>query len=498
MPEIFISYRRGDSGGYAGRLCDQLQSEFGRSHVFMDVDAILPGVDFVKRIEDVVASTDILLVLIGPDWTSVKDAHGQARLDDPRDVVRLEIETALERGTAIIPVLLGQTDMPRSEQLPEPLARLTRWNAIDLSDDRWHYDVGRLVRAIKAVPHQHRASEGRRAPARESHGRIQAALSQLRSRRLPRFSLRKRRTQLLLAAAGLATIGVAAALLVSSGGAALSTTTIPTGKLPADIVWDREQNAVWVVNQNGQSLVRVDPNSNRRVGKAIPVGRAPFRLAVASGLIWVANGFAKTIIAVNPDTGKRAKPIKMRGDTFGLAAGEGYLWAADGFNDVVERIDTVHNMTAGAIPVGKGPFDLAVGRGSVWVANSRSGTVSKIDVNTRRVAARISVGRGVTGIAVGLGAVWAVNGHGALTKIDPVKNQAALPITVGKSADAIAIAGNSVWVASTFERTVTRIDPNGKTRDVLHLGRSPARLAASDEALWVADPRSNSIIRVDF
>lgn len=147
---IFVNYRREDSAGHAGRLFDRLSSGFpGR--VFMDVDTLDPGVDFVDAIEQAVGSCEVLIVLIGHEWLSRKDAAGQRRLDDPGDFVRLEVATALERKIRVIPVLVQGASMPRAEQLPPDLAKLARRNAIELSDARWAYDVDRLISTIAEV-----------------------------------------------------------------------------------------------------------------------------------------------------------------------------------------------------------------------------------------------------------------------------------------------------------------------------------------------------------
>jgi hypothetical protein len=56
VARIFLSYRRDDSGGYAGRLYDRLSQHFGRSNLFMDIDTIALGLDFVEAIEEAVPS----------------------------------------------------------------------------------------------------------------------------------------------------------------------------------------------------------------------------------------------------------------------------------------------------------------------------------------------------------------------------------------------------------------------------------------------------------
>src|ERR1700736_6285006 len=98
MARVFISYRREESSGYAGRLFDHLQEHFGEEQVFMDVDRIQPGEDFKEAIEKTVASSDALLAVIGKKWLTIKNKKGQRRLEDPEDYVRLEIAKALELG----------------------------------------------------------------------------------------------------------------------------------------------------------------------------------------------------------------------------------------------------------------------------------------------------------------------------------------------------------------------------------------------------------------
>src|ERR1700735_1498522 len=109
---IFISYRRDDTEGEAGRLFDDLVRAYGDNSVFMDVAGINPGIDFRKAIDDNVASCGVLLAMIGPTWTTIKSSSGDRRLDDANDFVRLEIASALARDVAVIPVLVHSARMP--------------------------------------------------------------------------------------------------------------------------------------------------------------------------------------------------------------------------------------------------------------------------------------------------------------------------------------------------------------------------------------------------
>ena len=149
--EIFISYRREDAPAYAGRLYDRLAEEFGDEQVFMDVDALEPGADFVERIRSAVGSADALLVVIGRSWLDVKNADGERRLDDPEDFVRLEVALALGGDAVVIPVLVGGAAMPAEEDLPPDLVPLARRHAVTLIDADWRAGEARVVAALRRI-----------------------------------------------------------------------------------------------------------------------------------------------------------------------------------------------------------------------------------------------------------------------------------------------------------------------------------------------------------
>jgi hypothetical protein len=148
MPGVFISYRRQDSAGHAGRLFDRVVDRLGREGVFMDVAGIDAGVDFVHTINGAVGSCQLLLAVIGPEWLKSVDGRGR-RLDDPADFVRIEISAALQRDIPVIPVLVGGASLPSPELLPADLASLARRQAVELRDARWDSDTAELVSTIE-------------------------------------------------------------------------------------------------------------------------------------------------------------------------------------------------------------------------------------------------------------------------------------------------------------------------------------------------------------
>ena len=110
--KIFINYRRDDSIGMAGRLHDRLAQTFGRAKLFMDVDHIPAGTDFVAHLNSQVAECDVVLVVIGPNWLGVKDESGGRRLDNPDDFVAIEILNPSRESRNIKSILPRARDAP--------------------------------------------------------------------------------------------------------------------------------------------------------------------------------------------------------------------------------------------------------------------------------------------------------------------------------------------------------------------------------------------------
>ena len=145
---VVISYRREDTSAHAGRLFDLLTVQLGRGHVFMDVDSIEPGADFVEAIRQAVGTATVLIAVIGPQWLTAKSARNQRRIDDKYDYVRLEVETALQRNIRVIPILVDGAEMPQPDDLPEALRLLTRRNAVRIDSETFRTDVIPLVDTV--------------------------------------------------------------------------------------------------------------------------------------------------------------------------------------------------------------------------------------------------------------------------------------------------------------------------------------------------------------
>ena len=147
--KIFISYRRGDDSGFCGRLYDRLEGHFKKENLFMDVDSIEPGDDFVILVEEWIHQSDIFLAVIGQGWLDAVDKKNNKRLYNKNDFVRVEIETAIKNKVHIIPVLVNNAVMPDPNDLPESLESLTRRNAMSLTHERFNNDVSGLIKVLE-------------------------------------------------------------------------------------------------------------------------------------------------------------------------------------------------------------------------------------------------------------------------------------------------------------------------------------------------------------
>ena len=149
---VFVSYRRDDAGGYAGRLTDALLQRLGPESVFQDVTAISPGQDYTVAIDRALADSDAALVVIGPGWLTAVTPQGTRRLLEADDYVHLELARALERDIRVIPVLVGGARMPEAAELPDDLQGLAQRQALEMHNEAWHHDIDGLVRSLRGEP----------------------------------------------------------------------------------------------------------------------------------------------------------------------------------------------------------------------------------------------------------------------------------------------------------------------------------------------------------
>jgi tetratricopeptide (TPR) repeat protein len=160
---VFLSYRRADTSGHAGRLYDALARRYGAENVFMDIDSLRPGDDFRAAIDETLSQCDVVFVLVGPRWMG-PGRRGQRRINEDDDFVRMEVERALSSGKQVVPLLVGGASLPRPQDLPESLHPLLTRHAVHLTDTQWPATVARLFDGLEASGPTDSTNGERRAP----------------------------------------------------------------------------------------------------------------------------------------------------------------------------------------------------------------------------------------------------------------------------------------------------------------------------------------------
>jgi YVTN family beta-propeller protein len=479
VPTIFISYRRRDSAGHTGHLYDELSEEFGRGHVFRDLDSVPAGQDFVTHIETEISGCDTVVVVIGPEFLTAGDI-GRRRLDDPGDHVRAEVEAALASGAEVFPVLVAGAEMPDPDELPDSIKPLARRNAIELSDSRWRYDVNRLIRAI-----------------RESHPGGLAARVAHTVRDAPAWAK-------LLGLVALAGVGVAVALALRGSDPAPPAPRA-VGTVASRTPIDGDPTAIatgagraWVTTREG-ALIALD-SGKARPSRTVRVGGYPTGVVVGLGQVWVVSHDAGLLHSVDTRTGKpTGAPIRVGAEPLDVAIGEGAVWVVSYLDGSVIRVDPSTRDTR-RIDTGRGPTDVAVGAGSVWVTNYADGTVSRINPSSRRVIETIVVGNKPESLVVRGGTVWvALIDTDKVVRIDAASNTV-VPgsVRVGNRPDDLALWNGAVYVVNQDANNIMRIDPDSAKREGkrLDVGNDPAALAGAPGSLWVANLGEQTVTRV--
>ena len=162
MAGVFLSYRRTDSAGWAGRLRDHLVLRYGVDSVWQDVDDLTIGSEYLTQILRNIDEADAVLILIGPHWLERRARSGKTRLADQNDVLRMEIARALKRKSGVIPTLVGGASMPKPTELPRPVAPLVKRNGIAIIDADWARSVELLLERLQDLSRAARASGKRR------------------------------------------------------------------------------------------------------------------------------------------------------------------------------------------------------------------------------------------------------------------------------------------------------------------------------------------------
>jgi YVTN family beta-propeller protein len=487
-PKVFISYRREETAAYAGRLYDAMAPRFGDRNVFMDVD-LEPGIDFVEKITEAVGACHVLIVVMGPRWATVENEDGVVRLADSGDFVRLEVGTALRRAdVTVIPVLVGGARMPDAEDLPQEISPITRRNALDLSDTRWRYDVGRLVKTLEELLAELTATQP--AAATQPPARPARELE------------RPGRRRLAFAIGGLAVLvaaAVAAILALSGGGSGgpEPIASIDVGSAPVALTVG---SSVWVASQGGPQIDAIDPANDRLARSPIHIDGVPFSIAVGLGSIWVANHAASTVMRLDPSERPEPLSIPVGDHPSDVAVDDRWVWVTDDHG--VSRVDPETNRVDATVqltpPGSPSPptSPVATGEGAVWAATA--GSMWKIDPEqAKTVGDPIPIGDRPNDIVVGEGSVWEIDIFEGLTRIDPDKARVAEKIAVGSHPHGVKTGFGYVWVANGGDSTVSRVDPETDQVDAtIPINADPADIAVGKGAVWTANNGASTVTKI--
>jgi YVTN family beta-propeller protein len=464
---IFVSYRRDDTSGYAGRIYDSLIDHFGEDQIFMDIDTIRPGQDFAEAIEGALAQCDVFLALIGRTWLTATDRQGRQRLADEADFVRLELEIALRRRIVIIPLLLQEAVMPIRKQLPDVLAEVATRQAMQLSDRRWRTDMRTLTEELDRL-------------AQDKNWSLNDLVNKVDSSPQPRVW--RRRPALFLATilgivAVVFTLTLTSVLIRPTGFVAPSVKSkILVGSTPLWVALSPNGQYGYIVNASSSTISVIDTVSDKVLTTISVPGAGR--------------------VAITPD-GRRAYVTSCPPFPNCAATTEGS----------VSVIDTASKSVISTLSTGLGPFGVSISPDGAhaYVVNRNSDTVSAIDTVTNTVTATTHVGRFPTGVAIGPDGrrAYVANATaGTVSVIDTASNSMLATISVGDGAFSIAVAPDNAraYVTNLNDGTVSVIDTSSDTvKAIIPVGSWPFGVALTPDGryAYVTNRDSNNVAVID-
>ena len=272
-------------------------------------------------------------------------------------------------------------------------------------------------------------------------------------------------------------------------------------EVPGSPDWIAVGDAVWISNKPKNSVVRIDPKTNK-VAETVTVGKAPCSgLAIAFDSLWVPNCGDQTVSRVDLKTNKVTAtfPMGIADSEGGLAASPDSIWMLTDKNGTLARIDPATNKVAAEIYVAPGSYMAAFGEGAVWITSTAKNLVSRVNPDTNLVTDTIPVGKAPRFLAIGEGAVWTLNqGDGSVTRIDFKTNKVVATIEVGVPGEGgdIAAGEGSVWVTS-FGFPISRIDPASNKVVQQFVGKGGDALRVGLGSVWLSNYEAQTVWRID-
>lgn len=259
--------------------------------------------------------------------------------------------------------------------------------------------------------------------------------------------------------------------------------------------------SVWVAVRDIDSVVRIDPKTNK-VTSTIKTGGKPGGVLSTAEAVWVSNMLDNTISKIDPTSGEIKTTIKAGRKPIFMAAGFGSIWVVNNGSDTVSRINQETNRVDATIKVGKAPMGIAIGKDSLWIGHAGDKTISRIDPKINSVTGKETyAGKEPSDLLFLEDSVWvATFADNSVVRINPETSMIADRIPVGRGPNSLTAAKGLLWVLNANEATVIKIDPkNGKVvGDPIPVGYRPTSIHYYEDALWVAIFGEGMVYRIDL
>jgi hypothetical protein len=474
-PRVFVSYRREDTAGTAGRLRDRLTQVFGEENVFFDVDSIAPGRDFRDVIHDTLATADAVLVVIGDEWRPDLLAR-------PTDYVRLELAEALEQGKLVVPVLVEGTAMPAPDRLPHELRGLAYLHAAPLRrDPDFHPDATRLVEELR----------------RELRRRTGASSGGLRAGPGKAAWLVAAGALVLVVAgliAGVALLGGGSdgddrATATSASGAV---TTVETGASSEPAATTATSTGT---NEDGATVPPgTGPPSEGSAEGSLELGNDPRGLAVGFSSVWAVITGENSVWRIDPETLEVLEKIPVGNEPQDVVTTPEGVWVSNTADNTIQLIDPETNTPDEPIPVDVQPYDLLATPDTLWVAHVGGQSVIAITTpdNARR---RFLFDAPLLSIGVQGEVLWATvsalagEPYDRVWRLDTTSEESPRELRVGAAEGSrsgeLVSDDRDVVIPLEGPDQVVFLDQNGEEQERLPVP-APPRVTLDGNGLWMA------------
>jgi virginiamycin B lyase len=288
-----------------------------------------------------------------------------------------------------------------------------------------------------------------------------------------------------------ATFGISAAAAASSPRVVAR---IVTGRHPCDVA--AGFGSLWVANDAGGTLVRIDPETNR-ITRRIRIARGICPVAIGGRTVWVASYRTDTVYRVNPRSGRIVSRAKVSHWPQRFAVGAGSVWLSNFEAGLIVRFDARTGRRTSVYNVGGNPSGLAFAGGALWVSFGRGTTLGRVNVATGRVS-QFELGHRSPSFLTAIGGeLWTTTADGHALRFDPDPGRVVASFSIpGTPADIRSGPDGAVWVAEKERDTLTRIDPKlNRVLDVTPAGNGAFSIALARGDAWITSYAGDDIWR---